>query len=67
MNLRTAAAAAGLLALLPGAATAQGYNLRLTGGIQGVSFRGYTADSIPVDSVVTTRRTAAWKHPPATR
>lgn len=54
MNFRAAAAAAGLLALLPGTAIAQGYNLRLTGGIQGVSFRGYTADSIPVDSVVTT-------------
>ena len=54
MSVRSAAIAASLLALLPGAAIAQGYNLRLTGGIQGVSFRGYTADSIPVDSVVAT-------------
>lgn len=53
MNRRVAAVAI-LLALLPALAAAQGYNLRLTGGIQGVSFRGYTADSIPVDSVVTT-------------
>ena len=53
MRLRTAAVAAALLTLLPGAAAAQGYNLRLTGGIQGVSFRGYKADSIPADSVVT--------------
>jgi len=53
MSLR-ALATASLLVLLPAAASAQGYNLRLTGGIQGVSFRGYTADSIPVDSVVRT-------------
>ncbi len=42
------------LALLPGTAAAQGYQLRLDGGIQAVSFRGYSADSIPVDSVVRT-------------
>ncbi len=54
MNLRSVAAAVALVVLLPAAGSAQGYNLRLTGGIQGVSFRGYTADSIPIDSVVTT-------------
>ena len=40
------------VALIPSAAAAQGYQLRLDGGIQAVSFRGYSADSIPVDSVV---------------
>jgi len=52
MNFRAAATGAALLAFLPAAGRAQGYTLRLDGGIQGVSFRGYTADSIPVDSVV---------------
>ena len=54
MSLRTLAATASLVALLPALASAQGYNLRLSGGIQGVSFRGYKADSIPRDSVVAT-------------
>jgi hypothetical protein len=53
MNVRSVAAGALLLALAPATALAQGYTLRLDGGIQGVSFRGYSADSIPVDSVVT--------------
>lgn len=52
MTGRALATAAALLALVPGVAAAQGYTLRLDGGIQGVSFRGYSADSIPVDSVV---------------
>ena len=52
MNGRTLAAVAAVLGFAPGAAAAQGYTLRLDGGIQGVSFRGYSADSIPVDSVV---------------
>lgn len=52
MKGRVLAAAAALAGLLPGAAFAQGYTLRLDGGIQGVSFRGYSADSIRVDSVV---------------
>jgi hypothetical protein len=51
--VRSGLAVAALAALLSTAAGAQGYQLRLTGGIQGVSYRGYTADSIPVDSVVT--------------
>ena len=66
MNVRTAAVAATLLVLLPGGASAQGYNLRVTGGIQGVSFRGYKADSIPVDSVVTAR-TGVSRPRPGTR
>lgn len=52
MTRRAVAVATMLLGLAPGAAVAQGYTLRLDGGIQGVSFRGYSADSIRVDSVV---------------
>ena len=54
MKFRKLATVLSVAIVLPAAAAAQGYNLRLSGGIQGVSFRGYTADSIPVDSVVTT-------------
>ncbi|TFG86068.1 MAG: hypothetical protein E4H17_04495, partial [Gemmatimonadales bacterium] len=54
MNRRSVLAVAALALLFPAVVSAQGYNLRLTGGIQGVSFRGYTADSIPVDSVMAT-------------
>lgn len=52
MISRNAMAAAGLLALVPAVLPAQGYQLRVSGGVQAVSFRGYSADSIPVDSVV---------------
>lgn len=41
-----------LLVLVPGGAAAQGYQLRMSAGFQSVSFRGYSADSILVDSVV---------------
>jgi hypothetical protein len=51
MSLRGAMAGLALM-LLPAASAAQGYQLRLDGGIQAVNFRGYSADSIPVDSVV---------------
>jgi len=53
MTVRVAAATAMALATLAGTAAAQGYQLRMSGGIQAVSFRGYAADSILVDSVVT--------------
>ena len=53
MNFRMVAAGAVLLGFAPAAARAQGYTLRLDGGIQGVSFRGYSADSIAAGSVVT--------------
>ncbi len=48
------AAGVGLLLLLlaPGAAGAQGYRLRLDARAQRVSYRGVTADSIPVGEVV---------------
>ncbi len=53
MRLRAAALTGLALALAAGTASAQGYQLRVSGGIQAVSFRGYSADSIRVDSVVT--------------
>jgi len=52
VNARPVAVAGLLLLACAGAASAQGYQLRLSGGLQAVSFRGYTADSIPIDSVV---------------
>ncbi len=52
MTRRALALAGTLVLLAPGAARAQGYTLRLDGGIQAVAFRGYSADSIRADSVV---------------
>ncbi|HXF96099.1 MAG TPA: hypothetical protein VNI61_08340 [Gemmatimonadales bacterium] len=48
-----AAAAAGLLAILPGLAPAQGYRLRLDTRWQTAAYRGVALDSIPVGDTVT--------------
>lgn len=52
MASRRAAWAIVVLPLVAARLHAQGYTLRVDAGIQAVSFRGYSPDSIPVDSVV---------------
>lgn len=52
MTGRAGAAFGALLLLGAGAARGQGYTLRVDAGLQAVSFRGYSADSIRTDSVV---------------